>query len=53
MHLNLSECYRKLGDLDSAREHLERAQATIHVLGDDEYGQMIKKGLEQVADRLR
>ncbi|MEU5980377.1 hypothetical protein [Streptomyces sp. NPDC047315] len=53
LHLNLSECYRKLGDLDSAREHLERAQATIGALGDDEYGQMIKNGLEQVAERLR
>ncbi|WP_329027048.1 hypothetical protein [Streptomyces sp. NBC_00690] len=53
LHLNLSECHRKLGDLDRARDHLERAQATIDALGDDEYGQMIKKGLDQVAQRLR
>jgi tetratricopeptide (TPR) repeat protein len=26
LHLNLAECYRKLGDLDRAREHLQRAQ---------------------------
>ena len=52
LHLNLSECYRKLGDLARAREHLQRAQATIGVLGDDEYGRLIRGGLEQVAERL-
>jgi hypothetical protein len=52
LHLNLSECYRKLGDLARAREHLQRAQATIGVLGDDEYGRLIRDGLEQVAERL-
>ena len=52
LHLNLTECFRKLGDFDSARAHLERAQATIGELGDDEYGQLIRKGLEQVAERL-
>ncbi|MFY1705007.1 hypothetical protein ACN28G_25365 [Micromonospora sp. WMMA1923] len=53
LHLNLSECYRKLGDLDRAREHLQQAQATIGALGDDPYGQLIRGGLAQVADRLR
>ncbi|NGO06286.1 hypothetical protein G5C60_00945 [Streptomyces sp. HC44] len=53
LHLNLSECYRKLGDLDRAREHLQRAQETIGALGDDGYGQLIRDGLEQVAERLR
>lgn len=53
LHLNLSECYRKLGDLDRAREQLQQAQATIGALDDDGYAQMIKEGLEQVAERLR
>jgi tetratricopeptide (TPR) repeat protein len=53
LHLNLSECYRRLGDLDRAREHLQRAQETIGALGEDPYGQLIRKGLEQVAARLR
>jgi hypothetical protein len=53
LHLNLSECYRKLGDLGRAREHLQQAQATIGALGDDGYGQMIRDGMEQVAERLR
>jgi hypothetical protein len=53
LHLNLSECYRKLGDLDRAREHFQRAQATIGALGDDEYGQMIRDGMERIAEQLR
>ncbi|MFL6122517.1 hypothetical protein [Actinophytocola sp.] len=53
LHLNLSECYRKLGELDRAREHLRQAQATIGALGDDGYGRMIKEGLAQIAEQLR
>jgi hypothetical protein len=53
LHLNLSECYRKLGDLGRAREHLHQAQDTIGVLGDDEYGQLIKEGLKQLTEQLR
>ncbi|WBB68838.1 tetratricopeptide repeat protein [Micromonospora sp. WMMD812] len=52
LHLNLAECYRKLGDLDRAREHLRRAQAGIGALGDDEYGQLIKGGLDRLAQQL-
>ncbi|GIJ24462.1 hypothetical protein [Micromonospora lutea] len=53
LHLNLSECYRKLGDLDRAHEHLKQAQATIGALGDDAYGQLIRDGLKQMTERLR
>ncbi|MEU6720928.1 hypothetical protein ABZ897_56545 [Nonomuraea sp. NPDC046802] len=52
LHLNLSECYRKLGDLGRAREHLQQARAGIGALGDDEYGQLIKGGLEKLAEQL-
>jgi len=52
LHLNLSECFRKLGDLERAREHLRQARATIGVLGDDEYGRLIRDGLQKVAARL-
>jgi hypothetical protein len=52
LHLNLAECYRKLGNLDVAREHLERGQAAAGSLGDDGYGQMIKGGLDRLAERL-
>ncbi|MGI5219964.1 hypothetical protein [Nocardia sp. CA-290969] len=53
LHLNLSDCYRKLGDLVRAREHLAHAQATIGALGDDDYGRLIKDGLERLTEQLR
>jgi hypothetical protein len=53
VHLNLSACYRKLGDLGRAREHLQQAQATIGALGDDGYAQMIREGMERLTEQLR
>lgn len=52
LHLNLSDCYRKLGDLGRAREHLQQARAGIGALDDDDYGKLIKGGLEQLAEQL-
>lgn len=52
LHLNLSECYRKLGDLDSAREHLERARTGIGALGDNQYAQLIRTGMERLTQLL-
>ncbi|MGW4640421.1 tetratricopeptide repeat protein [Sphaerisporangium sp. NPDC004334] len=52
LHLNLSDCYRKLGDLDRAREHFQQARAGMSALGDDGYGQLIRGGLERLAEQL-
>jgi hypothetical protein len=52
LHLNLADCYRKLGDLDHARKHLHHAQAGIHALGDDEYGQLIRAGTDRLTQQL-
>lgn len=52
LHLNLADCYRKLGDLDRAREHLRHAHAGIDALGDDEYGQLIRNGLHTLTQQL-
>ncbi|MEV4812986.1 tetratricopeptide repeat protein [Micromonospora avicenniae] len=52
LHLNLAECYRKLGDLDRAREYLQRAQAGIGALGDDGYAQLIKSGMDRMVQQL-
>jgi hypothetical protein len=52
LHLNLGECYRKLGDVDRAREHLELGRAATAALGDDGYGLMIKGGLDRLGERL-
>jgi tetratricopeptide (TPR) repeat protein len=53
LHLNLGDAYRKLGDYDRANEHLERGRAAVGYLGDDGYGQLVKAGLDRLADRLR
>ncbi|MFB6394342.1 hypothetical protein [Polymorphospora lycopeni] len=52
LHVNLGECYRKVGDLGRARECLQRAQAGIGALGDDDYGRLIKGGLDRLAQQL-
>lgn len=52
LHLNAGECYRKLGDVSRAREHLERARETIGVLADDDYGRLIRGGLEELERNL-
>lgn len=52
LHLNLADCYRRLGDPGRAREHLQQAQAGIGALDDDEYGQLIKGGLERLTQQL-
>lgn len=53
LHLNLGECYRKLGDDDQARQHLEAGLAAVGALPDDGYGHMIRGGLERLSQRLR
>lgn len=52
LHLNVSECYRKLGDLGRARDHLQQGRAGIGALGDDRHGKLIRGGLERLAERL-
>ncbi|MFC7625414.1 hypothetical protein [Microlunatus sp. GCM10028923] len=52
LHLNLADCYRKLDDLDHARDHLRQAQESIGVLRDDDYGRLIKEGLDRLTDQL-
>jgi hypothetical protein len=52
LHLNLAECYRRLGDSRRAREHLQQAQAGIGALADDEYGRLIRSGLDRLTQQL-
>ncbi len=52
LHLNLGECYRKLGDADRAREHLRLGQTAAEALPADGYGQLVEAGLDRLAERL-
>lgn len=52
LHLNLGECYRKLGQLDIARDHLGQGQEAAGALPDDGYGRTVKDALQRLAGRL-
>jgi hypothetical protein len=52
LHLNLAECYRRLDEPGPAREHLRQARAGIGALGDDDYGRLIRDGLERLTRQL-
>lgn len=52
LHLNLGEDYRKLGDGEKAREHLELARSSLGSLERDEYTAWMAEKLEAFADRL-
>jgi hypothetical protein len=52
LHLNLGECYRKLGQPEPAAEHLRRGLAAAGALPDDGYGRMVRGGLDRLAVRL-
>jgi tetratricopeptide (TPR) repeat protein len=50
LYLNLGECYRKLGDYEHARQHLEAGLAAVDALLDDGYGGMISGGLQRLRE---
>jgi hypothetical protein len=52
LHLNLADCCRRLGELGRAREHLREARAGIGALGDDDYGRLIRDGLDRLTQQL-
>lgn len=52
LHLNLGDVYRRLGNLDRARDHLARGRAAVGELRDDEYGRLIRGGLDLLAHQL-
>lgn len=52
LHLNIADCYRRLGEPWDARDHLELGWAAVESLGDDSYGQMIRAGLDRLRSRL-
>lgn len=52
LHLNLGDVYPRLGDLELARAHVQLGQAALGALDDDGYAQMVKGGLDRLANRL-
>jgi hypothetical protein len=52
LHLNLADVMRRTDDLDGARKHLQLARQASDALANDNYGQMIRDGIERLAKRL-
>lgn len=49
LHLNLADDHRRLGDFDSAAEHLASARRFADALADDGYGAGVLGGIDNVA----
>ncbi|MPQ96663.1 hypothetical protein GB931_01755 [Modestobacter sp. I12A-02628] len=52
LHLNLADVHRRLGDVGTAQTHLRRARDVVGTLPADGYGQMVRTGIDHVAQAL-
>jgi hypothetical protein len=52
LYLSVADDHRRLGEMERAREFLARARSVSDALGDDPYGVMIKKAIEDIAGAL-
>lgn len=52
LHLNVADACRRAGDTAGARHHLARGLTAVEALPDEDYGRMIRGGLERLAARL-
>jgi hypothetical protein len=52
LHLNLGDCYRRLGEVAAAGDHLRQGLAAAEALPDDGYARMVKGGLQRLGERL-
>ncbi|GAA3464929.1 hypothetical protein ACFFSW_22740 [Saccharothrix longispora] len=52
LHLNLADGFRRLGSFAAAAEHVSAARRHEHTLGDDGYGTMIRRAVDEVAEAI-
>ncbi|MBF6296586.1 hypothetical protein IU459_03400 [Nocardia amamiensis] len=53
LHLNLADNYRRLGSFAAAQREIAAARASLHTLGDDGYGTLIRTAVEDVEAAIR
>ncbi|MDX6245960.1 MAG: hypothetical protein QOE76_3683 [Frankiales bacterium] len=53
LHLNVGDCYRRLGDVDNGWLHVHRGLAAVRALPESGYRDLVLQGLERLAGRLR
>lgn len=52
LHLNVAECYRKLGQRDLARQHIAEAEKRVAVLPHEGLGAMTRRAIARLAEAL-
>ncbi|MFV0535351.1 MAG: hypothetical protein ACK5MR_17135 [Cumulibacter sp.] len=52
LHLNLGDGYLRQERFEDAERQLQLGLARVHTLADDGYGQLIRGGLDRLAERL-
>lgn len=53
LHLNLADNYRRLGSFAAAQREIDAARASLHTLGDDGYGTLIRTAVADVEAAIR
>ena len=53
LYLNIAKCYEDLYDFDEAKNNYQKAFSFAHVLPENEYGDMIKKGIASGLKRTK
>lgn len=52
LHLNLADGYRRLGSFEAAEEHIRAARAHAPHLPRTPYGDLVRRGVEEVAEAI-
>jgi hypothetical protein len=50
LHLNLADVYRRLGNTELSRTHVDAATAALRVVAPDGYTEMIRDALARISD---
>ncbi|MFD0364130.1 hypothetical protein ACFQZZ_22020 [Nocardia sp. GCM10030253] len=53
LHLNLADNYRRLGSFEAAQCEIDAARDSLHTLGDDAYGAIVRKAVDEIAESIR
>ncbi|MEV6431866.1 hypothetical protein [Nocardia sp. NPDC051463] len=53
LHLNLADNYRRLGSFDAAQREIDAARDSLDTLGDDAYGEIVRKAVDEIAQSIR
>ncbi|WP_169811652.1 hypothetical protein [Nocardia shimofusensis] len=52
LYLNLADSHRRVGDFDAARMQLAIARGHLRILAEDDYGELIRTGLDRVEEAV-